>query len=309
MSTEDRYSYWHDALEGKPDLIISQNDPMPGFYRTKRGEPVAIWDNEIDNRVVMVVADSMIDPDNHEEWWTRCATRPVTEEQWKFYAKTGYWHDMDATIADTLGDNIRDANDPEGIRALLDALEEAAKSYTRIEDAESEKKAQSLRSRLLELKAKADKIRVDLKAPHLKASAKVDATWMPLVKAADAMVTALRKAMEVYRTKLIVLENQRRAAEAAAKAAEAKPGEVDMSGPDQPEPVPGPSTQIKSGYGRAASVRKRMVVTGISDLAALADYMKDHPEVKSLMKQIAQRLIDNGQEVPGVIVEEQAVVR
>jgi hypothetical protein len=311
---EDRYNFWHDALSGKPDLTISQNDPMPGYYRTKRGEPVAIWDDENLDVVMMIGSDTMVAPGDYEDVWTRCCTRPVTEEQWQTACDNGWvWFDMDPAIAETLGDNIRNASDPEAILALIELLDQASRNYSIISDDDAAARAQTIRTRALELKGRADKIRETEKAPHLAAGRAVDATWQPLVKAADQVVGKLRGAMERWETEK--LRERRKAEElariAAEEAAKAKGGEVDMSGPDQPEPDLKPKPVIKGGYGRAASVGSRNVVTDIDNITEFCTWLYGF-ERKTLMiflYEQAQKAVNAGQTPPGITVEEQAYVR
>jgi hypothetical protein len=299
------YNYWYSALAGY-NPPVNQNEPMSGFYRMKSGAPVAIWYEE--GEAMIMVGDKMVQPDDHEETWTRCCMRPVTEEQYKTVTEGGVWHDMDTTVAETLGDNIRDADDAEAIAELIKTLAAAAEAYDQIEDDETAAKAQSLRSRALEVKGKADKVREAHKKPHLEAGKMVDKLWMPMVKSADDIVIRLRKAMEKWETTKLVERRKKEAEEAAARAA-AAPKELDMSGPDQPEPEPAEKRGIRGGYGRAASVGTKKVVTGISDRQALFDHLWPDPELMALMNRMAQRQVDAGLTVPGVTIEEQAVVR
>jgi hypothetical protein len=305
MNDLPNYDFWQDALDGKT-VEYNQNAPQPGFYRTKNGAPVAIWHDGAD--ILIMVNDLLIQPESFEDIWTRCCTRPVTEEQYNdARANGGVWHDMDAAVADTLGDNIRNATDPSAIGALIEVLESAAASYSNIDSDETASKAQSLRSRALELKAKADKIREHEKKPHLEASRAVDATWMPLVKAADAVVAKLRQAMERFETVKLAARRKAEAEERARIAAEA-PKPIDMSGPDQPEPEIAPKPGIRGGYGRAASVGTKKVVTGV-DTVTVATFFRNDPSLVALLTKLAQAAIERGHDVPGIQIEEMAVVR
>ena len=59
----------------------------------------------------------------------------------KTVTEGGVWHDMDTTVAKTLGDNIRDADDAEAIAELISPAA-AAEAYDQIEDDETAAKAQ-----------------------------------------------------------------------------------------------------------------------------------------------------------------------
>ena len=112
------YDYWFAVLAGETPPV-DQNEPQPGYFRTKRGEPVAIWYEDVVCNI-MIGSDKMVALDAYEDVWTRCATRAVTEEQWQTAIDNGWvWHDMDEMIRETLGDNIAEADDVEGIAALL----------------------------------------------------------------------------------------------------------------------------------------------------------------------------------------------
>lgn len=284
---EPNYDYWQDALDGRFDLMINQNSPQPGFYRMKDGRAVAIWVDTDDHETLrMMVGQGQLLPSrDFEDAWTRCCTRPVTEAQYDAWIETGVWHDVDEDMLETLGDNIRDASDPETLKEMIDRLTAAAEKYKKLNDDNQVAKAASLRNRLLELKGRADKLRVELKAPILDAGRRVDATWQPLVKSAEDGANRLRRSMEAYETAKIV---------AARQAVEIAP-----------EPL---KAQVKSGYGRAASVRSRQVVTEITDIDVLFSVMKDSSELRGLLLKLAQYRVDKGFLVPGVRVEEQAVV-
>lgn len=311
------YAFWHNAFD-HPDQEVDQNSPEPGFWRMKDGTPVAIWFDGDDQLLVMTGAETMIDPAGFEDIWTRCATRPVTEEQYQEYFVNGRWHDVDDLVVETLGDNIKDATDPATIKDLLAILQKAADKYTAkgaIASDDDIAKAQTVRTRMLELKGRADKLREAEKAPHLKASRDVDAVWMPTVKAADESTTKLRRAMEAYETAKLMARRKAEAealaaAEAARKAAEETgwPSPVDMSGPDRPEPEAPVKTTIKGGYGRAASVGTRRVVTKITDPAKLFDYYMDgmsgeRAQLLELLTKLAQADIGRGFVFPAGLIE------
>jgi hypothetical protein len=74
--------------------------------------------------------------------------------------------------------------------------------------------------------------------------------------------------------------------------------------------VPEPKSQIRSGYGKAASVREKRVVTGISDLTMALQRYGYADEVAEVMIRLAQQAVDRGQtDLPGFIVETKALVR
>ena len=108
-------------------------------------------------------------------------------------------------------------------------------------------------------------------------------------------------------TKLV--ERRKKEAEEAAARAAAAPKELDMSGPDQPEPEPAEEAWHPGRLWPRSQVGTKKVVTGISDRQALFDHLWPDPELMALMNRMAQRQVDAGLTVPGITIEEQAVVQ
>ena len=74
--------------------------------------------------------------------------------------------------------------------------------------------------------------------------------------------------------------------------------------------TPEPKSQIRAGYGRAASVREKLVVTGISDFSLAVSSVGQRNEVQAAMVREAQKAVDAGAEsVLGFTVELQALIR
>ena len=262
------YDYWEAAM-ADPKRLKSRDfkitsEPQEGFYRTKAGRPVAIWQDydTADGAVVMTLDGADIEPHNHDWIWMNCALRPVSEEWFRIVENGGTWPDLDPTLAG-MGDNVRAGMDEVD---QIDELEKQVKAYREIEDDETAARAQSLRARFLELKGAVDKKREELKAPHLKAAREVDEIWMTPVKKATGCASALKALIEGWETRK---RKAAREAEAARLAEERKAFEADFGAPKPqpaPAPSPAPKEQIRAGYGRAASVREKRVVTGINDL-------------------------------------------
>ena len=122
--------------------------------------------------------------------------------------------------------------------------------------------------------------------------------------------------MSAYETeKLRKQREAERKAEEARRKAEEDARAAALAGAPAPEPEPAPEpvaaapAPIKGSYGKAASVKVKMMVTDVTDWAALATYMIDQPELKDLLRKLAQRAVDAGRTVPGVTVQETADVR
>jgi hypothetical protein len=225
-----------------------------------------------------------------------CALRPVSEEWYYAVINGGTWPDLDPGVAG-IGDNAAAAMDE---AEQIDALRDQVATYREIEDDETAARAVSLRARLLELRKIVNDKREELKKPHLKAARDIDEAWMTPVKRAAGAAEALRALIEGWETRkrrAAQEEDARRQAEHALQQ-----GAV--------LPPPEPKTQIRSGYGRAASVREKRVVTGISDLTMALQRYGYADEVAETLIKLAQQAVDSGQTyMPGFKIEVKALVR
>ena len=296
---EAEYFYWSSLLDGAELGVDVHNDgetPQPGFYRTKEGEPVAVW-QEDDGSVVMTVKGVEVPADKLVWYWQRSMTRPVEEEVFRDVEAGQPWPDMDEAVADSIGDNIKDATDLPTIEALIAGLEAGVEKYAEVRSDDEAARAQSLRSRILELGKRADAVRTEIKAPHLKECKAIDAAWQPVVKRAEAAGLKVRSAIGRW-------GDVKRAAavEAARRAAEQN---VSRETPVEVEAAP--KAQVKGGYGRAASVRVKPTVISIDPDVVFKSYNRNS-EVIALLTKLCQRDLDAGITTPGATVEDRSVV-
>ena len=307
----DAWHWWQQALEAPKEigrtLPVSDGHPEQGFYRVRQKgqawEPVAIWKDD-GNWLALRNGKSV----RAEDIWTWACRNPITADAYDRALAGGGWADDDPTVATALmGHNVGDKSEFELLTDEIESAKQGAEAYADIETEEQAGKAQSLRARMNELAGKADKIREELKKPHLEAGKAVDGQWMPLVKSAKAVADLLRKEIETFKTAQLLelrrLELERQRAEA----------EQLISGEEVivPPPLPPIDATIKGNYGRGATVRARIVVTGIDDLHALVDHLNStqHDILTATLTGLAQKEIDRGiQTVPGVTVEERAAV-
>jgi hypothetical protein len=314
------YDYWSSALKGDFGAV-HEGVPQPGFYRKRvsRGGafvPVAIW--EQDGKIVALVDGREADA---ADIWSYVCQHPVTEEQYRARVETGKWHDESDAVAQSLaappvGHNHPPQDEADIIKGQIEAASAGAEGYAEIADDETAAKAQSLRSRLLELSGSADKKREAEKKPHLEAGKAVDAKWQPLVKAAKAAADKIRDALSAHETRKarVAAEAQRKAEEEARKAAEeaAKSAPQKAQAPAPVMPVPQPSapepvTAIRGAYGRAAAVKIVKVAT-IKDQDAAYGYLRNQKELVDIIAKLAQRAVDAGYEVPGIEITEERKV-
>jgi hypothetical protein len=224
-----------------------------------------------------------------------------------------------------MGHNVGDVSDLDLLRDQIEAAKQGAEAYAEIDSDDMAGKAQSLRARMNELAGNVDKQREELKAPHLKAGKAIDAEWMPLVKEAKGVADWLAKAIGAFRDRQRLerqrLELERQREEAARQREEEQARETARAAleagrpvviPPAPEPLPPlpppPDDRVKGGYGRAAHVTTVRVVTAITDQDALYQFMRDHPDLRKCLLDLAQRAVKASREPPGVTIEEKAKV-
>lgn len=321
-----RWNWWQAALKdpssiGKT-LPVHENEPHQGYFRTRNQggglDPVAIFYPEGSDELVAYRGGREVDVG---QLWSFCCRMPVTYEAYQQAVDGGGWPDDDATVAAQIapappGHNSGDVSEAEILRDQIEAAKVGAMNYSKIVDDGTAAKAQSLRSRLLELKGEAEKKHKKEKEPHLEAGRVVDQKWLPLAKDAQAVAKTIRDAMDAWETEK--LQRQRKAereAEAARLKAEDEARKAAEAGKPAPEPIaptPAPVAAtpmpIKGTYGKAASVKVKLVVTKVTDPAALFGFLNGHPELDDCMFKLAQRAIDAGRTVPGIETQEQAKV-
>lgn len=310
------YDWWLRALAGEeiggPTLPVHESDPQAGFWRKRVSRagafvPVAIWRGDDDKYVALVDGKE----GNAYDQWTFVCRYPVTEEQYNTRVETGRWHDEDGAVAKSLdapsiGHNNAPQDEAEILKGQIEAASANLSEYAEIKDDEAASRAQSVRSRLLELSREADKKREELKKPHLEASKAVDAKWQPLVKEAKGAADAIRDALGAHETrKANAAEAARRAAEEEYRRKAAEAARNDAPLPPVPETLkqPASDTKVRGAYGRAAAVKAVKVAT-VEDQDLAYGYLKTHPELRDLIARLAQRAVDAGHTVPGVKVEE-----
>lgn len=323
------YDWWQKALAGEqvggPSLPIHDGEAHCGFFRRRVSRagafvPVAIW--RTDDGVICLVDGRPADPADE---WSYCCRHPITEAQYHQRMETGKWHDESDAVGASLA-HVTDTNNPptdeaEVLKGQIDAAAAGAAEYGDIRDDETASKAQSLRSRLLELSGDADKKREALKKPFFEAGKAVDAKFQPLVKAAKAAADTIRDALGAHETRKAraAEELRRKAEEDARKAAEeaarlaakaekaGKPIPAPAPAPPPPEPAPAPALAIRGAYGRGASV-KVVKIAIVSDQDAAYGYLKTQPDLAAVIQKLAQKAVDAGLSVPGVTIEEQRKV-
>lgn len=335
--TKPDYSYWTNALAGTFGPV-HDSDPQPGFYRKRTGKaagyvPCAIWE---DGGKMLAVVDS--EEADAAAIWTYVCKYPIPEDWYRARVEGKPWPDESSAVTASLtpppsGHNNPPTDEAEILEGQIEAASAGVTEFAQIKDDETASKAQSLRSRLLELSGSADKLREDRKRPHLEAGKTIDAKFMPLVNMAKTGADTIRAALSAHETRKAQeadrirreaeearLKAEREAAtrraeaEAAARAAEeagrpAPPVVIPEPIPEPPAPAPVPesATTIRGAYGRGAAVKIVKVAKVVDqDKAYMA--MRTHKELVELIAKLAQRAATAGVEVAGVEVTEQRSV-
>lgn len=319
----DQFQWWRNALAGvRGD--IHDGEPKSGYYRNRRkgeqAQAVVYWYDSHDNSLRCKVDGQDVGDQRALEIWPFASKEPVEYEAYKAKSDTGNWPDMDASIQP----NGRGHNNPpeeteaESIKRQIEAAATGVSEYAKIGDQETKAKAQSLRSRLLELAAQAKKTHKKIKDPLWEQVKEIDNTYLPLAKEAEAFAKQVRDAMDTFDTAELKKAQEaerkareaqekaeREAAEAARKAeVEGKPAPVIESPPPYDPPPVFQPTVTKGAYGRAASNSIVKVVTEVTDWNELFGFLKTHAELKELMLKLAQRAVDKNFSVPGVKTED-----
>jgi hypothetical protein len=272
------FDYWEAALKGEAPAIHADR-PQPGFYRMRRDNgdvrsfvPVAIFQGKhgIAANVGWGKNAYLM---KAADVWLQCCEHPITIEEYEKANLTGTFSDVDEAVEATIGHN--QSIDVEVMSDQVDVLADAAVKYATIENDEEEAKALSIRNRINELRRKADDRRKMEKLPHSEAAQEVDRTWMPIVRECDRLNRAIRNAVSEYETKK---------GDKAAK-------------------------QIKSGHGRATSVREINSIVAITSVDALIAHYRNNAELLALLRALAQADVAQGLEVPGVKVQKRREVR
>lgn len=330
------YEYWTAALAltgGKRSVTRDEmkvlglvDEAQSGFFRKRTSRagpfvPVALW--HTDNGMVAIVDGKAADA---SEIWSFVCPHPITEAAYHERVKTGKWADEDVAIAASLepppagmGDNNPPQDEAEILAGKIEAASANAADYETINDDETAAKAQSVRSRLLELSGDADKARTALVRPHLDAQNAINDKWQPLVKGAKSVADMIKASITGHENRQKAIRDKatadraealaaaQRAVEKAAAAGKPVPAPPPL--PPAPEPVP-EAKKIAGSYGRAASV-KTIKVAKVVDQDAAYLSMKAHPEIVTLIAALAQRALKAGMEhtLKGVEIVEEIEVR
>jgi hypothetical protein len=308
----DSFNFWQNAMVGRFGPI-HENDPQPGFYRTKprageRSQPVAIW---ADEAAVHALRDGF--PVEPSAVWTWCCMHPVSYDTYVAVAENGQpWpedigipgigHNGGPDVGDERGDSTGVAGsdgagdgprDPaETLRLKISVLWDAASGWlagigTIAAQVEADRAANYAEA-FSALEKEAEEARTSEKKPVLEMGRAIDAKWKPVVAAAEEAKKALKKALEPF----LVAEAKRLAE-----------GEQEMGAFAQ--------TAKAGTNGRRVALRRRQRVSVSDRNAFIAHYRRDprlyeDEAVQKVLLSLAETDLAAGKRVPGAsLVEEQ----
>lgn len=326
-------------------INVFETEPHCGYYRMAKEKggplyPVAIWRDENGKLNVMHGSEQVA----LERVWPSCIWSPVSYEWYEGFTERGEpWPDNGAIIEDlpvTMAQEIASAaevgevenvtvtasppqTDAEKLFAKIEAgIKQAERDYATITTQDQANAAQQLRAELTKLAGQANKKREALNRPHLDAMREINDTYNSHIKAGQGGAESIRQALRTYTNKLEA-DAAAEAAEAAKAAAAAPPPPQDNTPADdtppflgeqiggnhppaeQPAPPPAAAPiAFKGASGRSAKVIETKTAI-ITDYDKLFAHIKAFPEVKAAMLKVAQRLVDQGQDVPGVEVKQE----
>jgi hypothetical protein len=277
------YLVWRTRLAGGK-IELPNREAQCGFWRVQGRDgtwtPVAIWRDEGVLRCLM--GTKAIVPNDYwcENTFSYASRNPISHDTYQRVMDGEPWPDVDAVVH--AGRNATPEDDAEAIKDQIAAAIAQAVQYETVTDDETAARAQSLRSRILELAGEVKERHKTEKAPHLETCRTIDAKWLTLVKAADVAATAIRRALSKHETY------------------KANNEPVTVLNPNAAPPEQ-PRQQIRGGYGRAASVRdvRRAVIQNQDEVYQA---FREHGDVRDVLQSLAQKAVDSGRSIQGVTV-------
>ncbi|MCR8492793.1 hypothetical protein [Brucella anthropi] len=315
------YEFWTAALADPKEvgkgLPVHEGDAQPGFYRKRNGKdgpwlPVAIW--EQDGQLVAKIGDKMGDP---VDLWSWVCRFPVSEAAYRKAVDGNGWDD-DAPVA-PIGHNLPD--DPhEALKLEFQAEKELADTFlkTPITTQEQADKAAVWSKKLAGIAKKATDLHKVEKQPSLDAGRAVDDKWRDLKEEPADLSKKLKRHMDAFLIEQQRLENERRRkeqeeadrlrreAEERARAAEQGNDETALAEAEQlkaeasEREKAAQATNAHAGRTGAKVSLRTFVSARIVDYDKALVALKDHPEMKALVEQLANRAVRAGVEVAGV---------
>lgn len=322
----DRWTWWRKALANPAEigrsLPVHDGDAQVGYYRarSKDGawEPVAIWVAD-GGDLVALRNGREVRPDSI---WTFCCRHPVTYEQYTDAMAAGRFDD-EPPEAPGVGHNSGDLDAFEAMRQELAGEAEMAEDFLKqeVKTAAQADKCAVWAKRIADLSKRADNERKVEKEPHLQASRAVDDRWRDVIDGSKDLSAKLKKHIEPYliaqrkaeqervRKAEEEARRQRAEAEAAARAAMEGDEKAAKAARDAQEKAAEAERQAQAKNASAGRTGARVALRTVY-VAVITDYdaayaaLKDNPDMKAMVQQLADRACRAKVPLAGVKFEE-----
>jgi hypothetical protein len=332
----DHYAWYFKALELVGDcgelsreqmkaLGVSEGDPKSGFFRRRAYKDgpwntVAIWINPR-GQLICLVDGKVTEADSV---WTYACRNPISEETYQAVRSGKPWP-REPEPAQVLS-NL--PSDPfEALKAEFESDKEIAENFlkTPITTREQADKAAVWAKRLTAIANKAAALHKVEKQPSLDEGRRVDEKFRDLKEEPKLLSTKIKRASDAYLNEQDRLEQERqrkareeadrtrREADEAARAAQnisSNPNDpVDEAAKADAERLAklaaeadkeAQARNVTAGRTGSKLALRTFVSARITDYDKALMALKDHPEMKALVEQLANRAIRAGHEVDGV---------
>jgi hypothetical protein len=298
---------WYNAALANPskigtrELPVHENEPQPGYYRSRDGKPVYIISNEHGDTKAVIGTEDDFKVDDAFAIWTWVCRHPVDFDVWKVAYGGAPWPDDPG-----LGHNR-----PTEIEALTDEIDTATRSAKEWLagagnpaewDQTKRDLCQNYRDRIAKLEKTADDKRKELKRPHLDANTAIEAEWSPIIEKCETTHYILGLNL----TDAQRAERDRRRAEAAEiarKAEETRQKDGPQAAAEVYQTLP--SLAVKAGTMGRKSGLKTVTTYPIVDISAVLAYLATRTDTGDALRSAVQvevnRLWKAGVAVPGSV--------
>jgi hypothetical protein len=301
----DQFAGWRALLAGEP-VQFDGNDPLPGYYRIRKGRgsdewsPVGVWE---DGGTVLVFLNSKSVP--VDRVWPYCAKNPITYEVYAAVAERGEpWPDLHPAVT-RHHNNAPPANSLEALTEAINDLAREAKTMIEHGAAKSQDesdRAADLSNEIAKLWKRADKARADEGQPSLDAVRAINDRWRGILEAAniykalkDSVCLPFLAARKAAKAK--AESEAREQAESATKAGRA---EEAVEAAKRADAIA--ATKTTAGTrGRAVHLQERVTVT-IIDRHKVMAFFSNNQKLIDVLQSLAQDAVAAGVEVPGTKV-------
>lgn len=307
----DAYKWWQNALKGDFGPV-HPSEPQCGYFRKRKFkngpfEPVAIfYQNE---NLIALKGREQVDP---LDIWTWVCKTPVAYDDYKQAVETGQWPDEPKPAG--IGHNSNATTPFEQLQMeLADDIEQAGHLLkTPVETQQQADIVAVLSKRLGMIAKKASDLHKVEKQPFLDGGRQVDEKWRDLKERPKAYSDKLKRHIDDFLRKKAAeeAERQRKAAEEAERLRQEAERKV-AENTDQADierlkreaalaEKQAKESNTSAGHTGAKVALRTFVSAKIVDYDKALFALKNHPEMKALVEQLANRAVRSGVTLEGV---------